>query len=110
MRFGSILRSKQLKEKGEATENMVGCMVGRILGSIIGFYLVYLLFALVFRHKIGLIIAFILTVIAGVLAIVYRQDPQTLLGALIGAVIVLGVDPIKIRNKGKNSDNENNKF
>ena len=76
-----------------------------LLGGIIGFYLIYLILALIFKHKVGLIVATVLCVIAGICAAVYRRDPQTLLSVMIGAPIVVMAKPIQIRN-GRNSDKE----
>lgn len=76
-----------------------------LLGGVIGFYLIYLILALIFKHKIGLIVATVLCVIAGICAAVYRRDPQTLLSVMIGAPIVVMAKPIQIRN-GRNSDKE----
>ena len=76
-----------------------------LLGGVIGFYLIYLILALIFKHKVGLIVATVLCVIAGICAAVYRRDPQTLLSVMIGAPLVVMVKPIQIRN-GRNSDKE----
>ena len=76
-----------------------------LLGGVIGFYLIYLILALIFKHKVGLIVATVLCVIAGICAAVYRRDPQTLLSVMIGAPIVVMARPIQIRN-GRNSDKE----
>lgn len=76
-----------------------------LLGGVIGFYLIYLILALIFKHKVGLIVATVLCVIAGICAAVYRRDPQTLLSVMIGAPIVVMAKPIQIRN-GRNSDKE----
>ena len=76
-----------------------------LLGGVIGFYLIYLILALIFKHKVGLIVATVLCVNAGIFAAIYRRDPQTLLSVMIGAPIVVMAKPIQIRN-GRNSDKE----
>lgn len=70
-------------------------------GAIIGFYILYAIIAAISKHEIGLIIAGIIGVIAGIFAGVARGDYITLIGSIIGVLLVAFTVPIQIKSKKK---------
>lgn len=78
-----------------------------ILGASIALWLLYALIACLTKHEIGLIVASIWGITAGICAGVARGDYTTLIGSLIGIIVVLFVIPIQVKSKYKAEWKEN---
>lgn len=76
-------------------------MIFSILGGAIVFYLIYIFFALIFKHKVGLIIASILSLAGGVLTTIASGAFFLLLSSVVGAIIVYFVQALHIRDANK---------
>ena len=69
-----------------------------ILGGMLGFYIIYAIFAAGCKHKVGLIIAAVLSVGSGI-ATAAMGNPFMIISSVIGIIIVALVKPIQIRKE-----------
>ena len=72
-----------------------------ILGASVGFWCIYALIALIFKHKKSLIITSILGLVAGLGALLARQNYITLVGSVIAIVLIILIKPIQIKKDNK---------
>ncbi len=71
-----------------------------ILGGTIGCWLLYALLALIFKHKIALIITFVIGV-AGGIALISVGDVSYIISSLIAIALIYFIVPIQVRSAKK---------
>ncbi len=72
-----------------------------LLGGMIGVWLVYALFACIFKHIAGLIITSILSLSAGISALVINENCFTLIASVLAMIVIYLCVPLQIRSKKK---------
>ena len=71
-----------------------------ILGGTLGCWLLYALLALIFKHKIALIITFVIGMVGGI-AMISVGDISFIISSLIAIALIYFIVPIQVRSDKK---------
>lgn len=67
-------------------------------GGIVAYYMLYSLCALIFKHKVGFVVSIIFMTVAGICSAVMSSCFVTLVGAIVGGLLVGFIKKIQIRS------------
>ena len=72
-----------------------------LIGGIIGFWLIYAIIALFAKHKISLIVTFVLGIISGIASLLAKGDYFSLISSVLAVIIIFLLVPIQVNSEAK---------